>query len=60
MPQLATLCRIKPLSNRSFKCSINYFNSVGAILDEIIYIGSVSIMISMLNTIYLSGDTLGR
>ena len=32
VPQCETLGRMKPLSNRSLKCSLNSFNSVGDIL----------------------------
>ena len=59
-PQSETLGQIKTLSNRSFSCSFNSFNSIGVILYGNIEIGQVSGMMSMPKSISLSGGTQGR
>ena len=48
-PNGDVLCRINSLSSSSSNCFFNLFNSIGAILDEAIDIGTIPGIISISN-----------
>ena len=59
-PRSETLDRIKTLSNRSFNCSLNSFNSSSVIFYGRIEIGRESEIMSVTKSISFSRGTPGR